>query len=253
MGASVSTLELPKSSKATVAAAIALLCVAFYLVSRRADATIWTAVLAFFISGFLADLFTALAHFGFDYVFPYDMPILGPVAREFREHHDCPTLDPSDYVVNFSKGAYCSVPVSSLVCVASLMTDERTLPFLVLATLLGMSTWAFFFHQIHSYAHMGSTLQPEDFKERVAAISRLSNQAEQIAEFDKLFATVPIPPWIRVLQRCRLILNPRTHNLHHIFFLSDFSSVNGWSDPLINLVLRPLARRMKMRQETAQP
>ena len=44
-------------------------------------------------SGFLGDLFTGFAHFGFDYVFPDKMPILGPVAKEFRQHHDRPTLD----------------------------------------------------------------------------------------------------------------------------------------------------------------
>jgi hypothetical protein len=47
------------------------------------------------------------------------------------------------------------------------------------------------------------------------------------------------------LQRCRIILNPATHNLHHVLFESDFSSVNGWSDPLLNFVLAPVARRKK--------
>jgi hypothetical protein len=56
------------------------------------------------VSGFLADLLTGLMHFGFDYVFPDWMPIFGPIAKEFREHHEEPTLDPSAYVVNSPRG-----------------------------------------------------------------------------------------------------------------------------------------------------
>ena len=56
---------------------------------------------------------------------------------------------------------------------------------------------------------------------------------------------------MRLLQRCRLILSPERHNLHHTHFEADFSSVNGWSDPLLNIVLKPLARRYKARQASA--
>lgn len=241
-------LELPKSSKSVVIAAIAAWFVAAYLVAHHEASNVWLALLTFFISGFLADAITAFAHFGFDYVFPERMPILGPIAREFREHHDCPTLDPADYVVNFSKGAYSSLPVSLVVIALSVFLAGGAGTFAVLATLLWMSAWGFFFHQIHSYAHMGSTLSPDEFKRRVTEIAALPNEEEQIVEFDKLFKKVPIPPVIRLLQKCRLILNPKKHNLHHISFVSDFSSVNGWSDPIVNLALRPLARRMKARQ-----
>jgi hypothetical protein len=128
---------------------------------------------------------------------------------------------------------------------------DRT-SFLIVATLLGLSLWALFFHQIHSYAHMGSCLSPDEFKLRVTQISQLPTQAAQIQEFERLFETVPIPPVIRFLQRCRLILNPRKHNLHHISFETDFSSVNGWSDPFANLMLRPIARRLKARSQEFQ-
>jgi len=180
------------------------------------------------------------------------MPILGPIAREFREHHDCPTLDPKDYVVNLTKGAYCSLPVALLVYALCLTLPADGISFFIEATLLGMSFWAFFFHQIHSYAHMGSRLSPDEFNARVAQISRLPTKAVQIREFGKLFETVPIPPVIRFLQRYRIILNPEVHNLHHISFETDFSSVNGWADPVINVVLRPIARRMKAKLEALE-
>lgn len=246
----MSVLELPKSSKPTIAFALIALAIALYRVCAHDGANPWLGVAAFLLSGFIGDLFTGFAHFGFDYIFPEDMPILGPVAKEFREHHDCPTLDPTDYVVNFTKGAYCSLPLS-LIVIALASPHHGWISFLAIATLLGMSFWAFFFHQIHSYAHMGSSLSPDEFKQRVAMIGRLPTEAEQKREFARLFETVPIPPAVRFLQRCRLILNPATHNLHHIQFESDFSSVNGWSDPVSNLILRPISRRLKARAAQA--
>lgn len=241
----MATLELPKSSKATIVTAIAAFGVALYQVSMHDGRNLWLLPLVFLISGFLADLFTGLAHFGFDYVFPDKMPILGPIAKEFRDHHARPTLDPGNYVVNFTKGSYGSLILSFLVCLLSGIMPSGWLSFLVLSTLLGMSLWAFFFHQIHSYAHMGSRLHPDQFNQRVSEISKLPTQAEQIEAFRKLFESVPIPPVIRFLQKYRIILNPEIHNLHHISFESDFSSVNGWSDPVANLVLGPIARRLK--------
>lgn len=117
--------------------------------------------------------------------------------------------------------------------------------FILIATLFGMSLWALLFHQIHSYAHMGSALSPDELHARIAEIRLLPTYPEKVREFARLFEDVPIPPLIRALQKCRLILNPSTHNLHHVLFESDFSSVNGWSDPLLNVALRPLARRRK--------
>lgn len=218
------------------------LAAAFYRVSLHEGASVWLAFAAFFISGFVGDFFTGLAHFGFDYVFPDKMPILGPIAKEFREHHEYPTLDPSAYLVNFTKGAYSSLPFSLLAILIS-----GSVSFLFAATIVGMSVWALFFHQIHSYSHMGSILPAEEFNRRALEISRLPSKCAQRQEFEKLFATVPIPPVIRVLQRCRLILNPRSHNLHHLLFESNFSSVNGWSDPVTNPILGPIARRLKAR------
>ena len=248
---SMATLELPQSSKSTIALAGGAFIIALWCTISMENASVWLFVLALAISGFVGDLFTGLAHFGFDYVFPEKMPILGPIAKEFREHHDSPTLDPSDYVVNLTKGAYASLPLSIVTVVLIATSSGSWLSFLCTATFLGMSFWAFFFHQIHSYAHMGACVSPDDFKASVQRISRLPTLEEKRREFEKLFDAAPIPPVIRLLQKSRIILNPEMHNLHHISFESDFSSVNGWSDPLINWILGPLARRLKARSEAA--
>jgi hypothetical protein len=248
----MATLELPKSSRTVVIVALVALGATLYRVCALDGGTLWLVAPCFLVSGFLGDLLTGLAHFGFDYVFPAKMPILGPIAAEFRQHHDRPTLDPSDYIVNLSKGSYASLPLSVIVWMASARPGSDWISLAIVYTLLAMSFWAFFFHQIHSYAHMGACLSPEEFKRNVARISRLPDLDTQRREFAKLFDAAPIPPVIRFLQRCRILLNPETHNLHHISFESDFSSVNGWSDPLMNRLFGPLARRMKAKQRSPE-
>lgn len=244
-------LELPQASKTIIAITVLTQIVAIFLVARHPHAGAWLAVVAFLASGFLADLLTGLMHFGFDYVFPEWMPILGPIAKEFVEHHEEPTLDPSAYAVNFTKGSYGSFLAATLVSILSFALPDNATSFFVIATLMGICVWTFFFHQIHSYAHMGSHLLPEDFNRRVREIACLPTKRERTQEFNRLFETVPIPPAIRLMQRCHLILNPGTHNLHHLVFETDFSSVNGWSDPVMNWILRPIARHYKTQRADA--
>ena len=238
-------MELPQSSRPVVAAAIVALIVGVVLVVASPHFNPFTLVAFFFLSGFFADLLTACFHFGFDYIFPYSMPILGPISREFRAHHGYPTLDPSNALVNMTKGAYASLPLSLIGIAICATTGSDVWGFLVGGTIVGMSIWALFFHQIHAYAHMGSHLNADDFNARVVEIAKLDDLHQQKREFDRLFESVSIPPVIRMLQRFRILLNPSVHNLHHVRFESDFSSVNGWSDPFTNPVFGAIARRIK--------
>ena len=234
-------LTLPARAPILVVIALLALGAEFAALLRNPDMTLLTGVLAFFISGFLADAFTGLAHFSFDYVFPFGVPVLVPIAKEFNEHHDEPTLDPSQYVENFTKGAYASLP---LLAVVGLVQYFGLLPVLTTAILLGLAIWAFFFHHKHAYAPIGAKNAAADINRRIAEIAALP-KADRVGELRRLFETVPIPFGIRLLQRARIILCPSRHNIHHIEFESDFSSVNGWSDPVLNLLLRPLARHYK--------
>ncbi|MGO7274681.1 fatty acid desaturase CarF family protein [Rhizobium ruizarguesonis] len=241
----MTTLEFPQSFKPLIILSVASVVFASVLIAGSPQFNLPTAILLFVLSGFFADLLTAFFHFGFDYVFSYSMPILGPIAREFREHHEHPTLDPSNYAVNLTKGSYASFPLSMIGMSVGWLGDDSGGLFLLSGTITGMSIWALFFHQIHAYAHMGSHIHPEEFKARVAEIAQLKDQREQIRQLDHLFDTLPIPKTIRVLQRSRILLNPAIHNLHHIKFESDFSSVNGWSDPLTNPLFGVIARHYK--------
>jgi Lipid desaturase domain len=157
-----------QASKPIIVITVLTQIVAIDLVARHPDGSVWLAVVAFLVSGFLADLLAGLMHFGFDYVFPGWMPILGPIAKEFREHYEESMLDPSTYVVNFTKVSYGSFLAGVLVSVLSFALADSAVSFFVIATLMGTCVWVFFFHQIHSYAHMGSHLLPEDFNRRSA-------------------------------------------------------------------------------------
>ncbi|MEQ1950260.1 fatty acid desaturase CarF family protein [Mesorhizobium yinganensis] len=247
----MSPMELPKESRITVLAGIILLVILFIKICVNYKISMWFIPCAFLVSAFVSDLFTGLAHFGFDYIFPEKMPILGPIASEFRQHHDDPTLDPQDYVVNLTKGAYCSIPFSIL-GLALLHLDGGGW-FFASMVVAGMSFWAFFFHQIHSYAHMGSFIPATELNETLRRIAAMQDSKKQKNELKKLFRKAPIPPAVRVLQNFRLMLNPVEHNFHHVLFESDFSSVNGWSDPLVNIFLGPIARRYKLKEKATSP
>lgn len=242
---STTTFALPAASKVVVVIGFVALVAASLPIVTHENMQLWLLLLAFTMSAYLSDLITGIAHFCFDYVFPYGVPILGPISKEFTEHHDEPSLDPSDYVANLTKGAYASIPLSLAVIGLHQLTEPTNFSFVIETVIFGMSFLALFFHQIHSYAHMGKHVAPEAFKARVEEIKKLPTKQQQIDEFRKVFDVAPIPRPIRLLQRCGLLLRPEKHNVHHIHFESDFSSVNGWSDPLLNLVAGPLARYYK--------
>ena len=210
-------------------------------------------VAALVISAFLADAITALAHFSFDYIFPYDFPIFGPIAEGFNEHHDEPSLDPKDEVENFTLGAYGSCAISVVSLAFILFGDHGPISSFVILLLLFLAIWGLLFHHLHSYAHMGSMLDARLFNSEIRLIATIEDNREQKAALRALFDTVPIPRFIKVLQRLRLTLEPGRHNLHHIHFESDFSSVNGWSDPFLNPVLGPAARYFKARRAPKAP
>lgn len=241
----MAVLTLPKSSRVVVFTCIAVQAFALYAVAQHSQRSLWLSVIAFFVGGFITDLISGLFHFSFDYVWPPRTPIMGPISVEFQEHHTRPILDPSAVIPNLTRGSYGALPFAVIALVITAASAETAGSFLAAATIMGASIWMMGFHQIHSYTHMGSSIPSDEFNRAVAEISRLPSRRQQEEEFAKLFGSVGIPRFVRLLQRCRLFLRPELHWRHHIYYESDFSSVNGWSDPLMNLIYRPLARRKK--------
>src|SRR5437879_12019146 len=97
---------LPKKSRVAIATSIAMHAVAIGWCLQHSGPSLMVGVAAFFAGGFLTDLTTGLFHFGFDYVWPPWVPIFGPIAVEFRAHHELPRLDPSAGMGNFPRRAY---------------------------------------------------------------------------------------------------------------------------------------------------
>ena len=62
----MSTLELPKSSKTVVVVSIVAFSIACACVASHGGRNPWLVLVAFLVSGFVGDLFTGFAHFGFD-------------------------------------------------------------------------------------------------------------------------------------------------------------------------------------------
>jgi Lipid desaturase domain len=244
----MSVPTLPGRSAPAIVAAMIGICGTAADLLVRGNVGLFGLVAALVISGLLADAITALAHFSFDYIFPYNFPIFGPIAKGFNDHHDEPRLDPKDKIENFTLGAYGSCAISVVSLGLALFGDHGPASSFVMTLTLFLAIWGLLFHHLHSYAHMGSVLDPHVFNKEIERISTLESKREQKAALRALFETVPIPRFIRVLQRLRLTLEPGRHNLHHIHFESDFSSVNGWSDPLLNPILRPAARYFKARR-----
>lgn len=243
----MSTLKLPQKSKVFLIVCGGIYILALHELLKLNYVSIYLLIVAFFIGGFITDLLTGIAHFCFDYIWPDETPILGPIAVDFRAHHLMPTLDPSAIGVNFTMGAYAGLPFTlTTIGFANLQSDSYVNA-VIATTLFSISLWMLGFHQIHSYAHMGSRLLPHKFNEAIQEISHLPHQ-EQKAEFKKLFDGKGIPPVVQFLQKTGFFLRPEVHWRHHIQFETDFSSLNGWSDPLMNIIYQPLARRRKLRQ-----
>ncbi|MGK7882314.1 MAG: fatty acid desaturase CarF family protein [Crocosphaera sp.] len=241
----MSILKLPQKSIVFLTGCGVIYILALHELFKLSHVTIYLLIAAFFIGGFITDLLTGVAHFCFDYIWPDETPILGPIAVDFRAHHFMPTLDPSAIDVNFTMGAYAGLPFTlTTMGLANLQADSYVHT-LITTTFFSISLWMLGFHQIHSYAHMGSSLLADEFNEAVQEISQLPDN-KQKAEFQKLFDGKGIPPLVRFLQKVGLFLRPEIHWKHHINFETDFSSLNGWSDPLMNLIYQPLAHRRKL-------
>jgi len=61
-------------------------------------------------------------------------------------------------------------------------------------------------------------------------------------------------PWIvTALRRARLVMRPQDHAHHHATLTCDFSTNNGWSNPLLNRVFTALQRSGRLPAEGLEP
>lgn len=62
-----------------------------------------------------------------------------------------------------------------------------------------------------------------------------------------------VPLAIRGMRRLRLLMRPQDHVLHHETLTRDFSTINGWSNPPLNLGFRLLRRIGRLRDDGLVP
>lgn len=61
-------------------------------------------------------------------------------------------------------------------------------------------------------------------------------------------------PWpVRAMRRAGLLMQPDDHRAHHQTLAQDFSTINGWSNPVLNRVFHALRRRGFMPDEGLTP
>ncbi|HKO97780.1 MAG TPA: fatty acid desaturase CarF family protein [Pyrinomonadaceae bacterium] len=165
---------------------------------------LWLVVLGIPLGLVFGDLVTGIVHWIGDTYFEEDTPIIGPgFVKPFRLHHIYPRdICTHNIVTTLGNSCIMAVPLLSF-CLYLLLTGPVAawLAFAVLfTTILAIATVAT--NQFHKWAH---DPQPK-------AIARL-------------------------LQRCRLVLEPSHHAKHHTTpHDSHYCITNGWLNPLLNKI-----------------
>jgi hypothetical protein len=173
---------------------------------------LWLVALGIPLGLVFGDLVTGIVHWVGDTYFKEDTPIIGPgFVKPFRLHHIYPRdICTHDLVTTLGNSCIMAVPLLAF-CLYLLLTGPVSawLAFGVLCTtILAIATVAT--NQFHKWAH-----DPKP----------------------KLFA--------RLLQRCRLVLEPSHHDKHHTTpHDSHYCITNGWLNPLLNKI--KFFRRLEM-------
>lgn len=164
---------------------------------------LWLAALAIPLAFVLGDFVGGLVHWAADTYFSEDTPVVGPaLVKPFRQHHIFPR-DICTHTLVSIVGNVCilAVPVLALCLFLLWVSQHGLLAFAILGTSL-MAAATVATNVFHKWAH----------QERPSA-------------------------GVRWLQRLRLVLEPRHHQLHHTEpFEIHYCITNGWLNPLLNKI-----------------
>jgi len=164
---------------------------------------VWLAALAIPLALVLGDFVGGLVHWAADTYFSEDTPVVGPaLIKPFRQHHIFPR-DICTHTLVSIVGNACilAVPILALCLYMLWVSQHGLLAFaILLTTLMAAATVAT--NVFHKWAH----------QEKPSA-------------------------GVRWLQRMRLVLEPRHHQIHHTEpFEMHYCITNGWLNPLLNKI-----------------
>ncbi len=164
---------------------------------------LWLAALAIPLALVLGDFVGWLVHWAADTYFSDDTPVVGPaLIRPFRQHH----ISPRDICT------HSLVSIVGNVCILAV-------PILALCLYL------------HSVSHHGLLTFAILCTALMAAATVATNVFHKWAHQEKPSAGV------RWLQRMRLVLEPKHHQVHHTEpFKMHYCITNGWLNPLLNKI-----------------
>lgn len=220
-----------------------LICLDLTLAEWTAD---WRLVPAILAGWFMADLASGLVHMLMDYIpcppgkgldrlFHYQGPRdsaeydtlrhetlaqVGPVDRllfDFKVHHPRPWAlgRRSLYHQVWSTILFMSLPLTVLLTAVALVW---TVPGYVMAAVLVFLLGGTFSQYFHGTLH------------------RREN-----------------PAWVHALRRVGVLMTPAMHDVHHRSLQRDFSTLSGWSNPLLNIVFRTLRAHGKLPDHGLEP
>lgn len=176
----------------------------YYSFDRLYDLELlWLAALAIPLALLLADFVGGLVHWAADTYFSEDTPVIGPaLIKPFREHHVYPRdICTHTFVSIVGNVCILAVPVLSMCLYLLWITQHGLLAFAILCTSL-MVAATVGTNVFHKWAH----------QENPSAA-------------------------VRWLQRTRLVLEPRHHQVHHTEpFEMHYCITNGWLNPLLNKI-----------------
>ena len=158
----------------------------------------WMLLAAVLVGYVAADFLSGFVHWTFDTWGSARTPLIGQgFIRPFREHHTDPmSITRHDFVATNGNTCIASLPLLAAACAIPLTSRGR----IILAVfLLSLTLGLLATNQIHKWAH-------------------LENPG----------------PFVRLLQRCRLILTPEHHRVHHVApYATHYCITTGWLNAIL--------------------
>lgn len=193
--------RLEAAATGTAVLLIPLLAVDLAAVLRPEEG--WLLVGSALLLGYLvADLLSGLVHWTFDRIVDESTRYLGPhFVRPFREHHLDPTgITRHDFIELNGNTCIAAVPVLAAVWLGLQPAPGRSAANFAAAFVVCLTLWTMLTNQFHQWAH----------------------QAEP-------------SPWVRALQRARIILPREHHAGHHVPpFDRRFCITSGVLNPILD-------------------